>query len=44
MIMCMILVRNMTLVLQKSKQAKTRADLYGKKVESKHGKVSLSGI
>ena len=42
--MCMILVRNMTLVLQKSKQAKKKADLNGKKVESKHGKVSLSGI
>ena len=42
--MCMILVRNMKLVLQKSKQAKTRADLYGKRLESKNGIVSLSGI
>ena len=33
--MCMILVKNMVLVLLKSKQAKTRADLNGKRVRLK---------
>ena len=33
--MCMILVKNMKLVLQKSKQTKTRVDLNGKRVQSK---------
>ena len=34
----------MSLVLQKSSQAKTRVDLNGKRVRSKHGIVSLGGI
>ena len=33
--MCMILVKNMKLVLQKSKQTKTRVDLNRKRVTSK---------
>ena len=33
--MCMILVKNMKLVLQKSKQTKTRVNLNGKRVQSK---------
>ena len=35
--MCMILVKNMKLVLQKSKQTKTRVNLNGKRVRSKKG-------
>ena len=38
-----MLVRNMALVLQKSKQVKTRVDIKGKIVGSKNGIVSLSG-
>ena len=40
----MILVRNMALLLQKSKQAKTRADLKGKRDGSKNGNVILGKI
>ena len=36
LIMCMILVKNMKLVLQKSKQTKTRVNLNGKRVRSKN--------
>ena len=43
-VLCMILVENMVLVLQKSKQAKSRVDLKGKRVDKKNEKVSLSGI
>ena len=34
----------MELVLQKSKQVKTRADFNGKRVGSKNGKASISGL
>ena len=40
----MILVQNMVLVLQKSKQVKTRIDLKRKWVVTNNGEVCLSGI
>ena len=40
----MILFRNIVLVLQKSKQAKTRVDLNGKSVGLKNGRVFLIEI
>ena len=42
--MCIMLVKNMLLVLQKSKQAKTKGDLKGKIVRPKKRIVSLSDI
>ena len=44
MIMCMKLVQNIVLVLLKSKQAKTKADVNGKRIGTKHGILSLSEI
>ena len=40
----MILFRNIVLVLQKSKQAKTRVDFNGKRVGLKNGRVFLMKI
>ena len=44
LIVCMKLVKNIVLVLQKIKQAKTRVELKGKRDASKIGTMSLSRI
>ena len=44
LIVCMKLVKNIVLVLLKSKQAKTRADLNGKRVRLKIGLMFLDEV
>ena len=39
-----MLLKDLELVLQKSKQAKSRVDLKGKRVDEKNEKVSFGGI
>ena len=44
MMVCIIIVKNIELVLQKRKQAKTKVKLNGKRIDKRNGKMSFSGI